>query len=927
MEKCYQALFFVFLILSATNLMGQKLKPMVVQERNAWIPMDTVSQVYEDPSRSLSFTEIQSKTFLPIDSVTNNQQATYWFRFQVKPRVATDSLQIYFYNTDISDVFIPTKNGTYDRRKIGALTSRPFEIFSEGEMYLMPLAVQEVDFNRPFYFNKKILTIWGYLNIGTQPDVLFTDDGAIVDAMLYRAQDSWYLFYLGITFISFLLFMVSYFVSGDKSFLIYSLYLLFVTLYYANRLPFFLNVYNELDPKLYYYINQITHIVNIALYFYFVLYFLDVKRNFQKVHRVGKIIMGGIVFFGVFYAITMFAFPYFEYRFVAMDLFRAVFTVSGLVLFSYMMFQKPSLIAKIILIGSVLLLLGNVAALLLKDFTFFLKMVVVEIVIFNFVVSYRNLMNEKARLRNRFALQSEKKEKEALLELDATRTRFFQNISHEFRTPLTLIQLPVTEAIRTGKRLSQEHLTTISNNAKRLLTLINDMLALSRIESGKATIEVTRGNPFAITKTLVHQFQSQAEVKKHKLLLEIDDLGITALYSANVLEKTLINLVSNALKYCGNNCVITVAASLEDSCFLLKVIDTGPGIAEKEQPHIFDRFYQVGEKDESSPGSGIGLALVKELVVLHEGSITVESKEGEGSTFTVRLPLDAIRQETDENKKVTFSPTIPETVSNQRLTSENTSKFSERPILLLVEDNLELQQYIQQFLNLEYDVRCAENGVIGWEKALEIVPDIIISDWMMPEMDGLVFCAKVKSHEATSHIPFVMLTAKADVSDRVEGLETGADVYLEKPFQLQALGAQLKSLHRHQQRLKEKYKQSEGPIPNELITNSKDKAFWEKLMDYVSTHLDSPDLSVSNVADTLGMSRMQLHRKVTSVTGQSAAEFIRSQRLQRAKKLLADANIQIAEVAYQTGYADGASFSKAFKKAFGVSPSTFQQEV
>jgi len=919
-------LFIIIVFFSTISTVAQenRVDHLTLDKIDNWYELDDYLTFFEDPSHSISFEEVIEEKFYPVELLDKNPQATYWYRTTLIKDIAADSLQLYFYSVDKTEVFVPIGLDDYKKHLTGALAQRDEPISRAPKMYFLTIPTDAIDFERPFYYNKTAITPWGYNNLEVHPDILLTRDGMAVENMLLRSDEGVYHFLLGITFISFLLFMVSYFVSNDKSFLLYSLYLFFVTLYYANRLPFLINFYSGLEPKLYYYVNQITHIINIGLYVYFVVYFLDFKNNFPKVYSFSKKMLWGITIFGLLYSSLMVVYPFFPFRFLAMDLFRAIFTVLSLGIFTYIMFKKPNLVATIILIGSLLLIIGNVIALLVGDFTFFLKMVVVEIVIFSAVVSFKNKINEKARLKSKYALAVEQKEKESLLELDASKSKFFQNISHEFRTPLTLIKSPISEAIRTKKPLDDKMLSIIENNTKRLQTLIDDLLALSKIESGDLQLRKKRCQPFKEAHRIAHQFDSYASEKDISLSIAIQERSISALLDLEVLEKTMVNLITNAIKYAGDNTAISVKVHKKDSTMQIIVEDDGIGIPIPEQDRIFDRFYQVDQKDEQTPGSGIGLALVIQLIELHGGTITLKSEEGKGSTFTATIPLEHVKIEEPEPHMIQES-VVPN--SSHIIAQVDPFKFPEKETLLIVEDNADLQFYMYQEFKEHYRVFTAANGSEGFEIALIEVPDLIISDWMMPVMNGITLCKKIKGHNVTSHIPFILLTAKATVRDTVEGFETGADAYIAKPFNTEALKAQTLNLIQQRKGLKEKYSSDNQIVPKNLSTNKKDQEFWDHIVLFLEQNLNDPELTVEQMAREFTMSRMQLHRKLKGLTGLSATEFIRSQRIKLASRLLEDPNITVAEVAFSVGYNDASVFSRAFKKDTGTAPSVFQAHV
>jgi signal transduction histidine kinase/DNA-binding response OmpR family regulator len=522
-----------------------------------------------------------------------------------------------------------------------------------------------------------------------------------------------------------------------------------------------------------------------------------------------------------------------------------------------------------------------------------------------------------------FVLYKNRKEtSEKLQELDATKSRFFENISHEFRTPLTLIKLPVSEALLSNSSLSYDELNMVHNNASRLQNLIEDLLSLSEMEVGKTYADITSQNPIKQASALSAQFNSYAESKHIRYHTNIVTNNQVADYDKKVVEKVLTNLISNAIKYTAKGGEVNVVADLNGQYLEMKVSDNGNGISEQDQDKIFDRFYQINGKDEGNQGSGIGLALVKKLLEIHQGTISVSSKKGVGSTFTATLPLANIRKQELKDKpestedKIAFS-------RKKDLVGE--VKLSDKPQLLIVEDNEELRDYIKDIFTENYEVHTAQNGLVGLEKAIEFVPDFIISDWMMPEMNGIDLCQKIKTNNITSHIPFLLLTAKADVKHKIIGHETGADAYFSKPFNIEELKAQIGNLINQRKVLYEKY--SAGNIPTTLSTNSHDIKFWEEFKTHLKTNLSKSELSTETIAYALAISRMQLHRKITALTGQSVGTLIRNQRMKHAVKLLADSKFRVSEICYEVGYNDSSSFTRAFKKEYGVNPTEYRKNI
>ncbi len=522
--------------------------------------------------------------------------------------------------------------------------------------------------------------------------------------------------------------------------------------------------------------------------------------------------------------------------------------------------------------------------------------------------------------------RNRKKTRDKLVELDSVKTTFFENISHEFRTPLTLIRLPIKDAIDNETSLSKEHKKVVYDNTKRLQYLIDDLLMMAQLESDKITQNQTVQNPISQVENLFSQFEFYAERKNIHYSKQIENFSQLAKYDRKVVDKVFSNLVTNALKFCPENGEVKVNAKIVENELILSVSDNGIGLSKAEQIKIFERFYQVEGGSNYEAGTGIGLSLTKRLLVLNNGSINVESTKGEGSIFTAVLPLQIIVEAANnesEESNLTDAYILPE---NQNDEPELLIDNSNKPILLIVEDNLNLQRYLETDLADEFRIHTASNGVEGLKKALEEVPDIIVSDWMMPEMSGIELCQEVKSNSITSHIPFLLLTAKSQVENKIEGYETGADSYFSKPFDLNELKARIKGLLKQRQLLYEKYSNSDIQLSSPT-TNSLDVEFWEKFNTYIKNNISDPELNANQISEHLGMSRMQLHRKLTALTGQNLRSFIKNLRMNLATKLLKDSANRIADVSLKIGYEDQSAFSRAFKKELGVSPTEYRKKL
>ncbi len=585
-------------------------------------------------------------------------------------------------------------------------------------------------------------------------------------------------------------------------------------------------------------------------------------------------------------------------------------------------------------------------------------------------MAYRLLLNRRM----------ERQETLRLKELDNAKNRLFANITHEFRTPLTII-LGMAEngkmEIEKLKKLEIEHGTTtedrtpisnflisnfdlIERNGTNLLGLVNQMLELSKLENGAERLNLTQGDVVGYLKFVTNNFHSMATDKQLGLhfLSDLDELVME--YDAEKLQRVLSNLLSNALKFtpAGGNVYVTVNATRDLTNFenlsnlTIKVRDTGPGIPAEKLPKIFDRFFQ-GTESAQYQGSGIGLALTKEFVKLMGGDISARSRAGEGAEFVVALPIadcglriadwqalqaapvsveakeDLVKEQiVDEELQVALSPlTILPIGENIEGVSPNENDL---PLLLLIEDNPDVMTYLKTCLSSNYRVVSAVNGQEGVELATQQIPDLVVTDVMMPVMNGYEVCRFLKNDERTSHVPVIMLTAKVGFESRIEGLEQGADAYLAKPFHREELLLQIRNLLETRRRLQRHYRSVAGiggeHFPLKLTKNpapemkESEDYFVRKVRRAVEAHLDDAEFNVEGLCKEIGMSHSHLHRKLSALTGCSATKFIRNIRLAKAKELLENPALTITSVAFDSGFNDPGYFGRVFKQEFGMTP-------
>lgn len=529
-----------------------------------------------------------------------------------------------------------------------------------------------------------------------------------------------------------------------------------------------------------------------------------------------------------------------------------------------------------------------------------------------------------------YLYQNRQKTNQKLRELDQVKSTFFTNISHEFRTPLTLISGPVQNLLSHQKLSTAErsNLEMIHRNADRLTDLVDQLLDISKLESGSLKLRVSKGKLMTFIGTLMDGFTFLANQKQIRFTKNISSANAETWFDHDIMEKILVNLLSNALKYTPEKGSVNVDAFVKEEHLNFSIKNTGPGFSKEEMNNVFNRFYQTNE---TRQGVGIGLALVKELVNLHKGTVTVTSIPDKWTSFVVMLPVNkatytekeiAVKKQERLAKNKTFlSSFISGTEINKSLDEKE-----DKPLLLIVDDNSDVRTYISGLFADSYTVFLAENGAIGIELALKNIPDLIISDIMMPVTDGITLCNTLKTDERTSHIPIILLTAKTGQEHELTGIKTGADDYITKPFKEELLLLKVKNIIATRIKLQERYRQEIILTPKNITVNSTDQQFLEKVKDVLDARLVEPTFGVDNLSDAVGMSRMQLHRKLKALTGLAASEFIRTQRLKLASQMLKESKINISQVGYSVGFNNHAYFSKCFKELYHLTPTEFAKK-
>ncbi|TYA74392.1 hybrid sensor histidine kinase/response regulator transcription factor [Seonamhaeicola marinus] len=566
------------------------------------------------------------------------------------------------------------------------------------------------------------------------------------------------------------------------------------------------------------------------------------------------------------------------------------------------------------------------------------------ILLFLFSIYLLNYLTQ-SRIKEKEQIRNERLQRHQKDELNKKKIQFFTNISHEFRTPLTLIMNPLKDIIHDTELNLPQHIKNkhaiINKNTDRLYRLINELMDFRKLELNKIDVKARKINLIDYSKNILSYFQEEANNKNILLSVDADTPDLTLWADVKMLEKIIFNLLSNAIKVTPEGGAINIDLLSTDQLYNLPLVnknepvkaieiiisDTGPGLEKDQIDKIFERFYQVEKQSKSYfGGTGIGLEVVQSFVKLHKGKVEVSSEVGMGTTFKILFPEGnnhftedqiILNEEAEFIKKdnLSFAPSViidEEPAQDTEITKQHT--------VLIVEDNVELRDYLKLELNNQYKVLIANNGNEGIKIAKETFPDVVITDVVMPEMDGMEFCKKIKSDISTSHIPVLMLTAKAKIDDRIEGIETGADAYMVKPFNIRLLKLRLGQLITSRQLIFNKYFSVISEIPEDINTTPLDKEFIENVLNHINENIGDPNLNVETLAFQLNLSRSQFYRKIKALTNQTASEFLRNIRLQKAKQILEMGETNISKVCYSIGFSSHSYFTKCFKNYFGILP-------
>ncbi|WP_100609925.1 hybrid sensor histidine kinase/response regulator transcription factor [Confluentibacter lentus] len=547
---------------------------------------------------------------------------------------------------------------------------------------------------------------------------------------------------------------------------------------------------------------------------------------------------------------------------------------------------------------------------------------------------------ERIRMKNQLVMERMAREREH--QLSESKTQFFTNISHEFRTPLSLIAMPL-ESLSAMEELPfnvKERIGAIQASSNKMLRLVNELMDFNKLENAKLKLQVQHGELVKFIADIADSFNDIS--KKRNIHFGIHSMvgSLNGWFDHDKLDKILVNILSNAFKFTSDKGQINIIINskeaivgeqqLKSRCLELSIVDNGIGIPENELPFIFDKFYQATSSTAiANSGTGIGLSLTKGLVELHHGTIKVESKPNHETLFVILIPID---KEIYSEDSIGEIPECIDTVA-ESLNPMETRDYDlededndDKPQILIVEDNDELRKYLALELKYQFHVIEAKNGQEGLDMALETSPDLIISDILMPIKNGIELCRDIKTNLKTSHIPFILLTARTTVDDQIAGIETGADVYITKPFSIRFLMVQVNQIIESRQKLYSQFSKDVYLLPNKVAQNEIDQEFLQRAIDYIIENIQNPQLGVNSIAELFNLSRMQVYRKIKALTGKSVVNFIRMVRIKQALKLMDTQKYALAEIAYLTGFNSASYFTTSFKEEYGKAPSEYLEQ-
>ncbi|WP_111685602.1 ATP-binding protein [Winogradskyella tangerina] len=835
------------------------------------------------------------------------------------------------------DIFAYDDSGLIFHKKSGVEYNRS-ERDVKANWVLNQIGLDEIPTNKPTILIIKVrgnqLGYPAYFNLTVRsPEQPFYHQ-------IFQFNNSFNLFMLGVTFIIFLYHLLLFIYSKEKVFLWFSVWLFFCLITHAMTVGIIIGSFTNFRFPFY-------MIMTNAIFFSFWFFgrsFIESKKKYPILDRcilgISYFLILEIIF-TILYVVIFNSKPIYldiGIHFVVLNIYCVVsLVISILLTIKKDKFAKyfgfGSIIASSFLILGTLWSLGIISP--IRNFVDpYATGIFLQIVIYSFGIAYRQQQLSIKAQEEKLKAQATKAEIARVKDLDKIKTRFFANISHEFRTPLALISGPINRIKNRSSDsnnyiLDQKHFEIINNNTKRLQNLVDQLLELSKIESGNVYLSLKQGGIIQLIRSLVFSFESLAERQNISLNTSFPQEIDFAFYDKDKLEKIISNLLSNAFKYTSDNGSVTVIVDHDENYISIQITDSGKGIDSNEVKRIFERFYRVEGNEEK--GSGIGLALTKELIELQKGNISVDSTKGVGTTFKVRLPINLnflpqelsiiSKKEEKSEKTEDLDNNLSTPINNDPQNSNSNPIDSDTASVLLVEDNQDLQSYISDIFNETYSVLLAKDGEQGERMAFEHIPDIIVSDIMMPKKDGFQLCHSIKNNPKTSHIPIIMLTAKAGHQNKIEGLTQGADAYITKPFDENEMLLLMRNLINSRKKLWDHFKALDMLLVDDIEVSSIDDRFLQEVFKTIKENIDNENFGVEDIANKVGFSRSQLHRKLKALSNKSANQLITEIRLNEAYRLLKLKTGTVSEIAYSVGYSNLSYFTKSFKDKFGQLPS------
>jgi len=870
------------------------------------------ARYYTEKYKSVPFDALSRKDFRPLPPDTVYTHRPVWFEFYIRPAAKGRLTGFLPPLADRIELCVPVPGG-YRKYVSGRLSERPvrYDILESAAIFV---PADLPDYSRPFYLH--VYNITAPEAVPVRPGLVTVSDRTMPlhYRILREGKTRFYQIYLGIIALASLLFFISFLITADRNFLHYSLYLLALTAVFIHQIPFLHNLTVRIHPFLPGWISRMGIIATALAYFWFVVHLLETSRYAPRLDKTVRVVLIAGWTYAAWKAFQMLLWPGFPWSYPVYAVFHVLFMAASLFIFTALWFRPVPRIKKIIILGSYLLVAGHLFSMVLRNDFYFLNTVLVEIGLFFTIILMQYKRVHEERIRYKLNMLVEQQKRENLQALDEMKSKFFSHISHEFRTPLTLIHASLNRMEEANAHGLSRHIRAVRRHAGRLLELVDQLLDLTKLQSRAMRPQIRQGNLNRTVRLICESFVPVALEKKIRYAQNIRLPDDKVYFDKDFVQKILTNLISNAFKYTPQGGTVSCYARADDGSFVFEIENTGEGLRKEELERIFDRFYQ---KDEHAEGAGLGLALVKELVREHGGEIQAESRPGAWTRFTLVLPVDSrtyIDRGLLEEEAFPAEESMPE--------QEDASK----PVLLVIEDHPEMRRYVAGLFRDDFQVLTAADGKEGIRTALERVPDIIISDVMMPEADGYKVCRELKNDFRTSHIPLILLTAKGTPGDKRKGTGCGAVDYIVKPFDEGVLKDKVRNWMRILEKHRKRYKQESILTSKDLAINDVDERFLDKLEEVLARNLPDPDFGVEAMAEAMNMSRMQLHRKLKALTGLSASAFLRSQRLKLAAQLLKNSRMSATEVAYAAGFKSPSYFTRLFKEAYGRTPAEFRSK-